>query len=451
MRIGAGAGMLGDRLDPALEMISRGNIGYIAFDNLGELTVADLQRRRLREPDKGYADIRRTLGAVMKPCFERGIRVITNAGGVNPLAAAQRAVELAQAQGLKGLKVAAVQGDDSVGEEAWSRLSQLRGRGASLSSLDTGEAFSLPEDRVVGMSVYLGAFPIAEAVGRGSQVIITGRYADAALWLAPQVYEFGWGETDWDRLAFGTVVGHLLECTGLVCGGSFTDWRDIPALEAMGYPIAEVSEKGEAVITKVEGSGGVINGATVKLQLLYEIGDPTAYITPDVVADFTSVRVEELGPDRVKIGGVRGRPRTDSLKAVIGYFNGFIAEACVSYGPPSAEEKARDTAHMLERRLKMLHIAPLEVQTDFIGLNALAGPLTPPGSRPAEVMLRMALRVATEAEATRFLQEFYPLYVAGPPAACGIILQGPRQVVSLWSTLIPREEARWGVEVMEVR
>ena len=443
--------MLGDRLDPALEMVSRGNIDYIAFDNLGEITISDLQRRRLREPERGYADVRRTLGALMKPCLEKGVRLITNAGGVNPQGAAQRAVELARRQGLEGVKVAAVVGDDTVGDEARRRISDLRGKGVSLSSLDTGEHFSLPDDRVVGMSVYLGAFPIAEALERGGQVVITGRYADAALWLAPQVYEFGWGEEEWDRLALGSVVGHLLECTGLVCGGSFTDWRDVPGLERLGYPIAEVSPEGEAVITKVEGSGGIVSGATVKLQLLYEIGDPTAYITPDVVADFTSVRVEEVGADRVKISGVRGRPRTDTLKAVIGYLNGYMAEACVTFGLPMAEEKARDTAHMLERRLQMLGVTPLEVNTELIGLNSLAGPLTPPSARPAEVMLRMSLRVATEAEANQFLQEFYPLYVSGPPGACGIIVQPARQVVSLWSTLIPREEARWGVDIMEVR
>jgi hypothetical protein len=442
--------MLGDRLDPALEMISRGDIDYIAFDNLGELTISDLQRRRLREPDKGYADIRRTLSSVMKPCVEKGIRVITNAGGINPQGAAQRTVELAQRQGLKGLKVAAVAGDDTVGQETRGRIAGLRSKGVSLSHLDTGEEFSLPEEAVVGMSVYLGAFPVAEALERGGQVVITGRYADAALWLAPQVYEFGWGEGEWDRLAHGTVVGHLLECTGLVCGGSFTDWRKVPGLERLGYPIAEVSDEGQAVITKTEGSGGIVNAATVKLQLLYEIGDPTAYITPDVVADFTSVQVDDLGGDRVRISGVRGRPRTDSLKAVIGYLNGYMAEGCVTFGPPLAEEKARDTALMLERRFRILGIAPLEVNTEFIGLNALTGPLTPPSARPAEVMLRMALRVATEGEASRFLQEFYPLYVAGPPAACGIIVQPPRQVVSLWPTLIPREEARWGVDMMEV-
>lgn len=441
--------MLGDRLDPALEMVARGDIHYLAFDNLGEVTISDLQRRRLQEPDKGYADIRRTLNAVMKPCSERGIRVITNAGGVNAREAARRAVELARRQGLQGLKVAAVLGDDTVGQETRQRLAALRGKGVPLRSLDTGEDFSIPEERVVGMSVYMGAFPIVEALQRGAQVIITGRYADAALWLAPQVYEFGWKETEWDRLALGTVVGHLLECTGLVCGGSFTDWRDIPGLDRLGYPIAEAWGEHEAIITKVPGSGGIINAATVKLQLLYEIGDPTAYITPDVVADFTSVKVEEVGPDRVRISAVKGKPRTGSLKAVIGYLNGYMAEGCVAYGPPAAEEKARETARMLERRFPMLGISPLELNTEFIGLNSLVGSLTPPTACPAEVMMRMALRVATEAEANRFLQEFYPLYVAGPPAACGIMLQPARQVVSLWPTLIPREEGRWGVEVME--
>jgi len=431
-------------------MISKGDLNYIAFDNLGEVTICDLQRRRLREPDKGYTDIRRTLGAVMRPCFERGIKVITNAGGINPLGAARLASELARAQGLKGLRIAAVLGDDTVGEEARRRIAELRSKGIPLTSLDTGEDFSAVEDRTVGLSVYLGAFPIVEALRRGADVIITGRYADAALWLAPQIFEFGWGQEDWDRLAFGTVVGHLLECTGLVCGGNFTDWRDIPGLERLGYPIAEVSEEGEAVITKVEGSGGVINGVTVKLQLLYEIGDPTSYITPDVVADFTSVRVEEVGPDRVRVWGVRGKPRPETLKAVIGYFNGYVAEACVTFGPPLAEEKARDAAEMLQKRFKVLGIDPLEVQVDFIGLNSLLGPLTPREARPAEVMLRMAIRVNTEAEANRFLQEFYPLYVAGPPAACGIITQPPRQAVSLWSALIPREEARWGIEMIEV-
>lgn len=450
IRLGAGGGLLGDRLDPALELLAHGDLDYLAFDALGEITVADLLRRRAADDARGFGDVARQVRQVLPAAVQRGVRLLTNAGGVNPLAALERALEAARAAGLAGRRIAATVGPDAAGAAAVAQLARLRADGVSLAHLETGEPFEAVADRVVGVSYYLGSRPVAEALASGADCVVTGRHTDHALWLAPLQYEHGWADDAWDLLAAGTVVAHLLECSGQVTGGNFSDWEDVPGLEHLGYPLAEVWPDGSAVITKTPQSGGLVTVATCAAQLIYEIGDPARYLTPDVVADFTSVRLEQAGPDRVRVSGARGGPPPATLKALVAYRDGWLAEGYVSFAWPRAEAKARRTAEIIQTRLRG---APglVDLRCDLLGVSALLGPLAPPvGGEQPEVTLRVVARGASEAAVSRLQQEFYPLYVAGPPGASGIVLPPPREVVAVWPTLVPRDAVSCRVVVREV-
>jgi hypothetical protein len=450
VRLGAGSGLLGDRLDPALELIAHGDLDYLSFDVLGEITIADLLRRRALDETRGFADVLRQVRQVLPAAIARGVRLVTNAGGVNPSAALERSVAAASALGLSGRRIAATVGPDCAGAAAVAHLARLRADGVSLAHLDTGEPFEEIASRAIGVSYYLGSRPVAEALATGAACVITGRHTDHALWLAPLQYELGWADDAWDLLAAGTVVAHLLECSTQLTGGNFTDWEDVPGLERLGNPLAEVWPDGTAVVTKTPQSGGCVTLATCKEQLIYEIGDPTRYTTPDVVADFTSVRLVDDGPDRVRVSGARGSPPPDTLKALVAYRDGWLAEGYVSFAWPRAAAKARRTAEIIQARLRDAPgIAAL--RCDLLGVNALLGPLAPPvdGDLP-EVTLRVVARGESEAAVSRLLQEFYPLYVAGPPGATGIVLQPAREAIAVWPTLVPRAAVTCHVEVREV-
>lgn len=450
IRLGAGSGLLGDRLDAALELIAHGDLDYLSFDVLGEITVADLLRRRAADDTRGFADIVRQVRQVLPAAVARGVRILTNAGGVNALAALERSVATASALGLAGQRIAATVGPDCAGAAAGEHLARLRADGVSLAHLDTGEPFAEIADRIVGVSYYLGSRPVAEALATGAACVITGRHTDHALWLAPLQYAFGWADDAWDLLAAGTVVAHLLECSTQLTGGNFTDWEEVPDLERLGNPLAEVWPDGTAVVTKTSHSGGCVTLATCKEQLIYEIGDPTRYVTPDVVADFTSVRLEDAGPNRVRVSGARGAPPPETLKALVAYRDGWMAEGYVSFAWPRAKAKARRAAEIIHARLRD---APglTALRCDLLGVNALLGPVAPPvGDEHPEVTLRVVARGETEAAVSRLLQEFYPLYVAGPPGATGIVLPPPREVVAVWPTLVPRDAVTCRVDVREV-
>lgn len=449
IRIGAGSGLLGDRLEPALEMIERGDITYLAMDSLGEIVVAELMKRRLEDPSRGYADVSRITQLLLPPCLARGVKVIANAGGMNPLAGAKRALQLAGQLGLKGLKMAAVEGCELAGEEAKETLRQWRAAGVRVRNMETGEELGTIEDRLNGIAVYFGAEPIVEALSQGADFILTGRCADPCLWLGPIAYEFAWPFDDWDRLAAGIVVGHLLECTGQVTGGNFTDWRDVPDTANLGYPIAEVFETGEAFITKTPRTGGMVTLATCKEELVYEIGDPRNYLTPDVIADFTTINLEKAGVDRVRVSGVKGRPRPDTLKALIGYHDGYLAEGYIAFSHPDALEKARWAEGVLRQRLEA--VAGIEaLKFDYIGLNAMQGPLAPKRQEPiAEVMLRLAVKSHSREQAARVQQEFYPFYVSGPSGTGGFLLPPVRELNAIWPTLVPREFVKTKITLME--
>src|SRR5918911_2104173 len=352
VRIASGQGFWGDQLDAPVRQVEGGPIDYLMLDYLAEVTMSIMQKQRARDPRAGYArDFVPLMREILPDCVERGIKVTANAGGVNPRACAEAVRDAARELGLAGrLKLGIVTGDDIM-----PRLDELLTRGVELRNMDTGAPLSSVRERVQSANAYLGAQPIVEALGRGAQVVITGRATDTGLTLAPLIYEFGWGETDWDKLAAGTVAGHIIECGAQASGGNCQyEWQSIPDLANVGFPIVEASADGSFVVTKHEGTGGRVNVPSVKEQLVYEMGDPHEYITPDCVADFTTIRLEDTGRDRVRVYGVSGRPATEFLKVSISYTAGFKAVGTLVYAWPDAYAKARAADQILRARLERL-------------------------------------------------------------------------------------------------
>jgi hypothetical protein len=452
IRLGAGAGMWPDRLDAALEVITRGNIAYISFDTMAEATLPGMQKLRFENPEKGYTDIHRTTNYIMPICVENGVRLISNCGGANPLSAGKIASVTATDLGLCGTKIATVVGDDTTGEQCLARIAELRGKGVRLNHLDTGEELDSIKGRIIAMNVYLGAAPIVEALNQGAQIVITGRHTDSAMWLAPACYEFGWNWNDWDRLAAGVIVGHLMECSGHVTGGNFSYWQEVPDPARLGFPIAELYENGEAIITKLEGSGGMVSEATCKEQLVYELHDPSHYVTPDAIVDVTNLRFEQVGKDRVKFSGVKGRPKPETLKACIGYRDGYIGQVLAFYAWPEALAKARRAEEILRERFQMRALEVDDIKFDYIGFNSLHGTLSPePEFELNEVCLRTTIKSPRESDIAEVIREVYALDLSGPAAQTGVVHLPTREMIAMWPTLIPREEIKHEVFIAEIR
>ncbi|MDR3440294.1 acyclic terpene utilization AtuA family protein [Telmatospirillum sp.] len=434
IRIGSGAGYSGDRIEPAVELAEKGDIQYLVFECLAERTIAIAQQAKLSDPAKGFDPLLADrMQAVLKICHDKGIKIITNMGAANPAAGAAKIGEIANSLGLKHLKVAAVAGDDVL-EALISGPYHIE---------ETGEPVAAMSNKLVSANAYLGIAPIVEALGNGADVVITGRVADPALFLAPLVHEFGWAMDNWDLLGKGTVVGHLLECAGQVTGGYFADPgpKDVANLARLGFPIAEVSEDGAAIITKVAGSGGRVTTATCKEQLLYEIHDPARYLTPDVIADFSKVTVTEAGLDRVSVTGATGHPRPDTLKVSVGYVDGYIGEGQISYAGPNALARGRLALDIVAERLKLTGVDTGEVRFDLVGLDSIHGAQLAAGhGEPYEVRVRVVGRTTTMKEAIRIGNEVETLYTNGP-ASGGGATKSARQVVAMLSALLPRGEA----------
>ena len=450
VRIGAGQGFYGDTPAGAVAVAERGDVRYICCDALAELTMAILQRDRMRDPNLGYArDLPAFAGALLPAMRERGITLITNAGGMNPAGAAAAVAAVARELGMSGLRIATVTGDDLT-----ARLGELLDAGESLANMDTGAPVAEIRDRVVFAVAYLGARPIVEALAQGADVVVTGRVADASLFVAPMVHELGWGWADWDRLAAGVVLGHLMECSGQSTGGNFSgDWWNIPDLDRIGYPVCEVSDDGSAVLTKPAQTGGRVSVDTVREQLLYEVLDPRAYMNGDVVADFTSVHLDGDGPDRVRVSGVRGRERPASLKAILGYLDGWMGSCSIGYSWPHAVAKARHAATLIDRLTEEAGLHPLESVTELFGVDALHGDAAAPVADPPEVLLRVAARFATEKEAKSFPRLATPLALNGPPFIGGGGTPLPaRPLLGVWPSLVDRAlvEPHIRVDVEEV-
>jgi hypothetical protein len=435
IRIGSGAGYSGDRIEPAVELAEHGDIEYLVFECLGERTVALAQQARMKNPEVGYDPLlEERMRAVLPLCAAKGIKIVTNMGAANPEAAARKTAEIAKSLGLSSLKVAAVVGDDVLDACKHGDFPILEFDG-SIRQLG---------NRLLSANAYLGAEPMADALRRGADVVITGRASDPALFLAPMVHAFGWAMDDWNLLGQGTVAGHLLECAGQITGGYFADpgYKDVADLARLGFPIGEVGADGSLVITKVAGSGGAVTVRTCKEQLLYEVHDPQTYFQPDVVADFSQVSVEEIAANRVRVSGGRGTERTGTLKVSVGYVDSFIGEGQISYAGPGALARGRLALDIVRERLKLTGVATSELRFDLIGVDALHGTqVSAHANEPYEVRVRVTGRTENLREALRIGNEVETLYTNGP-AGGGGAWKSARDVVAVASVLLPRELAK---------
>ncbi|CRL99732.1 acyclic terpene utilization AtuA family protein [Pseudomonas asgharzadehiana] len=429
LRIGSGAGYSGDRIEPAVELAEQGDLDYLVFECLAERTIALAQQARISDPQGGYDPLlsermRRVLPCVGAQAGRRRLRVITNMGAANPVAAAIEVRRIAGELGLN-LKVVAVVGDDVLSVLNPEQL------------LDNGQTVGALGKRLISANAYLGVDGILEALRAEADVVITGRVADPSLFLAPQMFEFGWAADDWQRLGRGTLVGHLLECAGQVSGGYFADpdFKDVDDLARLGFPLAEVDAEGEAVITKVAGSGGRVSRATCIEQLIYEVHDPAAYLTPDVTADFSQVGFVEDSLDRVRAQGAAGRARPEQLKVSVGYLDGWIGEGQMSYGGPGAVARAQLARDVVLKRLELMGVKMHDVRAELIGMDALHGPRS--SVEPWEVRLRIAARCEERSDAVRVGNEVETLYTNGPSGGGGAS-KSLRQVVAVASLLLTR-------------
>lgn len=441
IRIGAGAGYSGDRIEPAVELAEKGRLNYLVFECLAERTIALAQQEKQKDPNAGYDPLLAArIEAVLPACRHNHTRIITNMGAANPLAAAEAAREVARSLGFAGLKIAAVTGDDVL--EAARRLDL---------PLDEGGTVSKLGHRLISANAYLGVKPILDALTAGVDIVITGRVSDPALFLAPLIHEFGWALDDWNLLGQGIVTGHLLECAGQVTGGYFADpgIKDVPDLARLGFPIGEVGEDGTLILTMVDGAGGCVSMATVKEQLLYEIHDPGRYLQPDVIADFSRVRIQAMDKNRVQVDGGRGAPKTEFLKTSVGYRNGYVGEGQISYAGTGAVARGKLALDIVRRRLALMRLTMEEARFELIGLNALHGDRLSHGHDPYEVRVRLAARTETMAEAVKIGNEVETLYTNGP-AGGGGAWKSARPVVSMASALIPETVVEPSVTVLEV-
>jgi len=449
VRVAAGQGFWGDWLEAPRRQVEGGPVDYLMLDYLAEVTMSILQKQKERDPTMGYArDFLGAMESVLTAVVERGVKVIANAGGVNPVSCADAVRELAKAKGVGGkVKIGVVTGDDLL-----PRIDDLISRGHALANMDTGEPLSIVRDRVLSANAYIGSTPIVEALARGAQVVVTGRSTDTALTMAPLRHEFGWAADDWDKLAAGIIAGHIIECGAQCSGGNcLIDWQNIPDLANVGYPIVNANPDGTFEISKHPGTGGRISVPSVTEQLVYEMGDPNAYITPDVVADFTTIKLESAGPDRVRVFGIAGRPSTDKLKVSIAYRAGFKAVGTLVYSWPDALPKAELADRVLRERLDRLGLRFDKVMTEFVGASATHGPLAgaPNGDMP-EVQLRFGVRGEDRAAVERFTREIAPLVLNGPPSVTGFAGGRPKveEIVAYWPALIDKTEVMTAVEVI---
>lgn len=449
IRIASGQGFWGDLLTAPYDQVTKGPVDYMMMDYLAEVTMSIMQKQKRKDPNLGYAkDLVPLMEKILPIITKKNIKVITNGGGVNPTACRDAIFAVAKKLGIKGLRIGVVLGDDIL-----DRLDELKKKGVLLNNMETGDSLDVVREKVMSANVYFGAWPIVEALKQGAQIIITGRTTDTGLTLAPMIYEFGWKQDDWDRIAAGTVAGHILECGGQASGGNFSaDWRSVPDLAHIGFPIAEAFPNGEVIITKHENTGGLVSRQTVTEQLMYEIGNPANYITPDCVADFTTIQLEDVAPNRVRMFGVKGKPATESYKVSMSYLDGYTAIGTLTYAWPDALEKAQAADRILRTRLADLGLTFDEIRTEFMGYNSCHGPLAVKPDEINEVVLRFGVRGPDYKAVERFGMELAPLILTGPPAVTGFAGGRPKpsEVIAYWPALMPKSAVTPAVEVAEV-
>lgn len=439
IRIASGQGFWGDLIDAPMNQATGGPVDYIMMDYLAEVTMSILQKQKLKDPRFGYArDIPALMERMLPVIKEKGIKVITNGGGVNPTACRDAIFEVAKKLGIKDLKIGVVMGDNIL-----DNIDELVDKGVELKNMESGDSVKTVKEKVLSANVYFGAAPVVECLKQGADIVITGRVTDTGLTLAPMIYEFGWDMNDFDLMAAGTVAGHILECGGQASGGNFTgDWQSIPDLARIGFPIAEAYPNGEVIITKHENTGGLVSIDTVSEQLCYEIGDPKDYITPDCIADFTSIHLEDAGENKVRVYNVKGLPATPFYKVSMSYSDGYSASGSLTYSWPDALEKAEAADKILRTRLDDLGLKFDEVRAEFQGYNACHGPIARKIDEPNEVVLRFSVRSSDKYSVERFGKELAPLILTGPPGVTGFAGGRPKpsDVVAYWPALIPKTE-----------
>ncbi|HET9454090.1 MAG TPA: acyclic terpene utilization AtuA family protein [Gemmatimonadaceae bacterium] len=447
VRIASAQGFWGDSLDAPRRQVEGGPVDFLMLDYLAEVTMSILQKQKERDPNMGYArDFIGAVESVLPAVVDRGVRIVANAGGVNPRACAEAVRRVLKKAGADRVSIGIVTGDDLL-----PRLDELMAGGHELRNMDTGESLDTVRDRVLSANAYLGSVPIVEALSKGARIVITGRSTDTALTMAPLRYTYGWKDGDWDRLAAGIIAGHIIECGAQCSGGNcLFDWRNIPNLADVGYPIVEGRADGTFTVTKHPGTGGIVSVHSITEQLLYEMGDPKSYITPDVVADFTSIQLEQEGPDRVRVFGIKGRPATDKLKVSVAYRSGFKAVGTLVYSWPDALEKAQVADRILRERLDRLGLRFEKIMTEFVGASSTHGPLTPPANDVQEVQLRVGVRSGDRAMVERFTREIAPLVLNGPPSVTGFAGGRPKveEIVAYWPALIDKTVIAPRVEVL---
>jgi len=439
IRIASGQGFWGDLIDAPMNQAIGGPVDYIMMDYLAEVTMSILQKQKLKDPKYGYArDIPALMERMLPVIKEKGIKVITNGGGVNPIACRDAIFEVAKKLNIKDLKIGVVLGDNILDD-----IDSLVSKGIELKNMESDESVKAVKDKVLSANVYFGAAPVVECLKQGADIVITGRVTDTGLTLAPMIYEFGWDMNNFDLMAAGTVAGHILECGGQASGGNFCgDWKSIPDLARIGFPIAEAYPNGEVIITKHENTGGRVSVDTVSEQLVYEIGDPKDYITPDCVADFTSIHLEDVGENRVRVYNVKGKPATPFYKVSVSYYDGYSASGSLTYSWPEALEKAEAADKILRTRLDDLGLQFDEVRSEFQGYNACHGPIARKIDDINEVVLRFSVRSHDKSSVERFGKELAPLILTGPPGVTGFAGGRPKpsDVVAYWPALIPKTE-----------
>lgn len=447
VRIGNGQGFWGDSIDAPKWLLREGPIDYITLDYLAEVTMSIMQKQKLKHPHLGYAtDFVALIEELLPELMERGVKVIANAGGVNAKACQEALIEVAKKQGCKGLGVAAVTGDD-----IFADLPRFKAQGILLKNMDTGEPLFDRERDILSANVYIATRAMTEALATGAQIVVTGRSTDPGLVLAPLVHEFNWSWDDWDRLAAGTVAGHILECGAQCTGGNFTNWQEVPDMVNLGYPIAEVAEDGTFLVTKHQGTGGQVSVATVSEQLLYEMGDPRHYITPDCTVDFTSIQLTQEGPDRVRVSGITGGPHTPTLKASINYRDGYKAAGQLTVSGPQALAKAEKCAELLWGRLKRSGVVCEHQSTEFLGSGVCHRGIVFQGD-PPEVVVRFAVKDQDYRKIERFGKEIAPLVTSGPPGVTGFAggRPKPQEIVAYWPALLDRNLIQTSIDLKEV-
>ncbi len=448
VRIANGQGFWGDSVDAPVRLLDEGPLDYLTLDYLAEVTMSILQKQRQRDPRRGYAtDFVELVRRILPRLREHGTRVVANAGGVNPLACREALFEVAREHGAQGLKIGTVVGDDILG-----RLDDLIADGLALANMDDGRSISEIFDRVLSANVYIGSFPVADALRRGADIVVTGRSTDPGLVLSPLIAEFGWGARSWDLLAAGTVAGHIVECGAQCTGGNFSRWWEVEGWDRLGYPVLEVSPDGTFVVTKHDGTGGLVTVDTVAEQLVYEMGNPTHYLTPDCVVDFTSIRLARAGDDRVRVFGIRGGEATGFYKVSISYLEGYKATGTLTVSGPDAQAKARICADAVWGRLRNAGYTYEQTSTEFLGVNSCHGDIVGVPDVVHEVVVRLGVKDRDRSKVDRFGKELAPLVTSGPPGVTGFAGGRPKatEVLGFWPALIPKDRVNPRVEVEEV-